>query len=197
MNNIFKKKPAKEAFTLNHPDLYGTTELAFKAGGKEFYRFKEEYKMPAGRYKYVYAYAAEAELKMTRETLGNYLTEIKAHISGGKGKIDLEMVWRLILNMETRLSLGFEPECIKRLASVTYFTEDEILTTYDQAEGQAKIDLWNKHNTLDFFLTKPMDELLGLRGTSQTSLVNYLTQAQLILQDLMILEQPLQSPEKS
>lgn len=170
-----------QLFNLYHPDLHGTTEEAFKSGGRTFYRFKDQYQIPAGRYKWVHAYLKESELQMTREVLKDYVRGMKDCISGGKGSINLEILFRYLLNMETRLELGFEPECIARLASVVYFTDDEILSTYDLKEGKKKVEFWEKHKTLDFFLTKPIGELLKLNASSVTHLEAYLSQAKEIL----------------
>lgn len=173
-----------EVFNIYHPDLHGTTEEAFKAGGVTYYRFKDQYKIPAGRYKWVQAYLQESELHMTLETLKDYVRGMKDTINGAKGSINLEILFRYLLNMETRLELAFEPERIKRLATVVYFTDDEILSTYDHKQAQKKIEHWEKHKTLDFFLTKPIGELLHLNISSVTHLESYLKQAQEILIEL-------------
>lgn len=185
-----------QVFNIYHPDLEGATEEAFKAGGVTYYRFKDQVKMPTGRYKWVQAYLQEAELHMTLDTLKDYVRSLKDCISGAKGSINLELMFRYLLNMETRLELAFEPERIKRLATVVYFTEDEILSTYDQKQAQKKLDSWEKCGTLDFFLTRPISELLNLNISSVTHLEAYLSQAQEILRELT-LEQLNQSGENS
>jgi hypothetical protein len=96
-----------------------------------------------------------------------------------------------VLNLKSRLSLAFEPASVQRLASVLFFDETEDLRSYDRKYGQEKIDFWEKNNVLDFFLTMPIVELLGLKNISQTSLEEYIQEAQLILQDLTL---DLQSP---
>lgn len=185
-----------QIFNIYHPDLHGTTEEAFKAGGKTYYRFKDQYQIPAGRYKWVHAYLQESEMHMTLETLKDYVRGMKDCISGSKGNINLEMLFRYLLNMESRLELAFEPERIKRLASVVYFTDEEILSTYDPKQAQVKIDSWDKSGTLDFFLTKPIGELLRLNASSVTHLESYLKQAKEILEALNLEQQNL-SEEKS
>jgi len=174
-----------EVFNIYHPDLHGTTEVAFKAGGVTYYRFKDQYQIPAGRYKWVHAYLQESELHMTLDVLKDYVRAMKDTINGSKKTgINLEMLFRYLLNMETRLELAFEPERIKRLATVVYFTDDEILSTYDPKLAQKKIDFWDNNNTLDFFLTRPIGELLRLNTSSLSHLETYLKQAQEILKEL-------------
>lgn len=182
---ILKKKPRPE-FTMNHPEYAPMVEEAFVCGTKRFYRFKEEYRLPAGRYKYYYAFLREVDLRVSLDVLKQYVTAFKDILNGGnKGKgISLGSLWELVLNLETRTKLAFEPAGVRNLASVCYFDETEDLTTYDTAYGKQKIKLWDDHGVHDFFLTRPIDELLNLRGTSQESLLEYLNQAEEIIQDL-------------
>lgn len=184
--NIFKTKPKEELYNLHHIDLDGKTEVAFEAGGKKFYRFIDQYAMPTGRYKYVYAALREVDLRMDLDTMKAYISELKKNLNGEKKQIDLGGVWRIILNMETRLSLAFEPDGIKKLASIVYFTDDEILTTWDKIEGKNKVEFWDKHNCLDFFLTRPIGELTKLSDSSITSLETYLSQVYPILEELSL-----------
>lgn len=183
MKNPFKKKNNK-SFNIHHPDIIEQIEPAFKAGGRQYYRFKEEYRMPAGRYKYVYAAIREVDLRMDLNTLKQIFSELKKCLDGSKKTIDLEKAWRLILNGESRTSLAFEPEGVKRLAAVTYFDEPEDLSTYDHKHGLSKIDFWDRHNCVDFFLTRPIGELLQLSGISLTSLEEYIQETTLLIQDL-------------
>jgi hypothetical protein len=197
--NIFKKKVKNpDKFTLNHPDLEGQTELAFEVKGHKFFRFKEEYKHPVGRYKYVYKYLRENDLRMDRETLQEYVKQLKICLNGGtKGQqINIGEAWKLLHNMDTRLTLPFEPEGVKRLASVVFFTDQEDLSTYDAEYGKWKIKLWEDNKVHDFFLTRPIGELLNVSNSSIESLEEYLSQASEILKELT-LEPQSQSPENS
>lgn len=191
VKNILSKRPQKspEKYTIHHPDLEGQTEVAFEVNLTKFYRFKEEYKHPVGRYKYVYKYLKEHDIRMDLPTLREYVRLLKTHLNGGtKGQnINIGESWRLLHNMDTRLTLPFDPEGIKRLATVVYFTDTEDLSTYNyDTDGKWKIDLWNENKVHDFFLTKPIGELLNLNDGSIISLEEYLSQAQEILRDLTL-----------
>src|ERR1043165_3869672 len=109
---IKTRKPADpEKYTLNHPDLEGQTEFAFEAGLIKYYRFKDEFRCPTGRYKYVYKRFKEADLRMTKEVMTAYLDQIENAINGGKKKeINLSVVYRVVYNMRTWLTIPFEPE---------------------------------------------------------------------------------------
>lgn len=196
---MFFKKKAKPEFNCQHPDNAHLIERAFKAGGKVYYRFKEEKLIPAGRYKYIYAHLKEVDLRMNIETLKSYVNTFKDLLNGSGPKkiIQIGELWKLVLNLESRISLAFEPATVERLAAVIYFDDTEDLSTYDRKYGQKKIEHWKKNNVLDFFLTKPIGELLGLKDISVTSLEDYIQGATQMLQDLTLDQQKLSSENSS
>jgi hypothetical protein len=179
-------KPINPVYNLKHPDIAHKVEVAFEAGGRSFYRFIDDHQIPAGRYKYIYAALREVDLRMNLDTLKGYVAEIKKVLNGGdkKNNISLENLWRVTLNLESRLALAFEPASVARLAAVLFFDETEDLMTYDKMKGAQKVEFWEKHNVRDFFLTMPIVELLGLRNISATSLEAFIQESQLLLQDL-------------
>lgn len=190
-----RKKPAKKPirktakpkpeFNLSHPDVKHKIEVAFKVKGRTYYRFIHERDIPAGRYKYIYAFIREVDLMMSLDTLKKFVSEFKKTLNGGDKKvISIENMWRLILNLETRTELAFEPAGVEKLASVVYFDDTEDLSTYNRKHCADKIKYWKDNNVLDFFLTKPIGELLGLKDTSITSLEAYIREAQETLKDL-------------
>lgn len=184
----FKKKN-KELRNCLHPDYIGKTEPAFRARGIQYYRFKQEIEMPYGRYKEVSAFLHEVSLKMDLKTLRAYLAEIKGFLDGSRGQANLGEIWKIIFKMESRIELAFEPESAKRLASVIYFDETESLESFDREYGQKKLKIWEAEGSYDFFLTRPMAELLGLNGISMDSLIDYIKEAGEVIA-ASILEQP-------
>lgn len=185
IKKLFRRQVIEPVFNIYHPDIADQVEMAFEAGGKKFYRFIDQYQMPTGRYKYIVAATREVDLRMSIELLKEYMNEIRTALNGSKGKVDLESIWKILFNIETRISLAFEPNTVKKLASVCYFTDSEILTTWDsKKDGKEKIKLWDEHNCLDFFLTKPISELLRLNDSSLISLQTYLSQIYPILEEL-------------
>lgn len=195
--NFFRKETIEPAFNIYHPDIADQIELAFEAGGKKFYRFADQYKMPTGRYKFIVAATREVDMRMSIELLHEYINNLKTCLKGEKGKVDLETAWKTIFNIETRISLAFEPNTVKKLASVVYFTDTEILTTWDKVkDGSEKVKFWDRYNCLDFFLTRPISELLRLSDSSLTSLETYLNQVYPILEELNSV-QPTQLSDQS
>jgi hypothetical protein len=195
---VKKKKPIKKAatikkrlkrveypdFNMNHPDLRDVVEYAFTCGNVDYYQFKQDVEIPAGRYTWIDAYMREHEMRMSLDVLRGYIGAIREQISGEMGQINLSNVSVLLYKMETRTNLAFSPETIKRLASVIYFDISESLKSYDLDYGNLKIKQWEQHKFIDFFLCRPLKELLGLHDTSLESLQNYITLSQQILQDL-------------
>lgn len=179
------KPKARPEFTLNHPDFAPMVEEAFTCGGRRFYRFKEEYRMATGRYKYYYSTLRELEMKLSLKDLQRYLDAFKLVLNGGsKKKIELTDLHKLVLNMESRLTLAFDTATIRKLAAVAYFDETEDITSYDQKYGKEKIKLWKDNNVYDFFLTKPIGELFNLKNISVDSLQEDLKEMDGIIKDL-------------
>ena len=198
LKQLFKKKekPVEGLYNIHHPDIAPLIEVAFECGGVTYYRMKEEreFNHRVGRYKFINAYTAEAEIRMSIKTLQDYIKELKKHLDGARGNINLDKAFRVIHAMETRAELAFEPGTIKRLASVVYFDETEDLRDFDEDYGRKKIELWEKHDCYAFFLTRPMNELLNLQGISLGSLKKYIQEAESVIKSLT-LEQPNPSEE--
>lgn len=198
--NLFKKK-SKDIFNIYHPDVAPNIEFAFEAGPllqkRKFYRVTNDYRLPVGRHKFVSARLQEAELRMTTETLMKYIDNIERAINGGVGNIDLGKVHMNIYAMRSRAKLGFDTKTIERLAAVVYFDDTEDLSDFDEEYGEKKIEFWKKYACYDFFLTRPISELLGMNNLSEESLKSCLmdlVEAQEIIKDLT-LEQEKSSSE--
>lgn len=191
MINFWRRK-LNPSFNMHHPDLRDKIEFAFKSGNTEYYQFIEEHEIRTGRYKWILAYLQEHDLRMTPEVLKDYCDQIEAVLN--KGEIGKAFV--LVEKIRGRTTLAFAPDTIKRLASVIYFDESEDLSDYRMDYGTKKINKWDENGTLSFFLTRPIRELLGLKGISESALVNYMTSLQ-ILQDIQTSETPGQSSENT
>lgn len=185
LSDILKPK-ARPEFTLTHPDYAPMVEEAFTCAGKRFYRFKEEYRMSTGRYKYYYSTLRELELKLSLKNLQEYVDAFKLVLEGGSKRktISLNDLNKLVINLESRIRLAFDTTTVKRLAAVAYFDETEDLTTYIDKYGEQKIKLWEDHNVYDFFLTKPIGELFNLKSISVEYLQEHLRIQDGIIQDL-------------
>lgn len=186
----------KVPYNIDHPDIAHKVEIAFSTRNATYYRFKKDIQMPAGRYKWVHARLYELELRMKVDTLRSYLNEIKMCLSGKRGEIQIGEAMLAIRKMESRMDLGFDVETVKRLAAVMLFTDDEILNTYDEVNGDKKIKDWDEEGTVSFFLTTPIADWLGLNDISPIALEDYIkTQTELIA--ALTYETPAVSSESS
>lgn len=183
INRAIKKKwrafkaifsAGKVPYNLDHPDIAHKIEIAFSTKNATYYRFKKDVQMPAGRYKWVHARMYEMELRMTVDTLRNYVKEIQLCLSGKRGSIEIGNATLALKKLESRMELGFDVETVKRLAAVMLFTDDEILNTYDDVKGDEKIKDWDEEGTVSFFLTTPIGDWLGLNDISPTALQDYI-----------------------
>lgn len=194
--NIFKSKPKEPPFNIHHPDLRDKIEFAFDCGPtlnkRKFYRMKadvnetNEFRLPTGRYKWIDAFLAEVNLRMTAPTLGVYMTELEKALNGGKGEVRLDKAFQIIFSIRSRLNLGFDPNLVKTLASIVYFEDSEDLSDYDKTFCDKKIKYWERYDCYDFFLTRPIAELCNLNGSSVTALKTYIQTAQQIIKDLTL-----------
>lgn len=184
LTQIPERQPEK--FNIYHVDIADSIEEAFECGLIKYYRFKSEFRLPTGRYKYHYKYLQQNAIKTDPETLKADVKEARSWLSGERKKIDIGNAMQALYKIETRASLPFDPELARKLASVSYFTDDEDLSTFDEEHGNKKIQHWKDNNFNDFFLMMPVVELLNLKGISITSLEEYLKEAQAILQELTL-----------
>lgn len=180
------KPKARPEYNLTHPEYAPMVEEAFTCGGKRFYRFKEEYRMSTGRYKYYYSTLRELELKLSLKDLEKFIDVFETILNGGSKKKDIKMgdLWQMLFNLKSRVALAFDLPTIKRLATIAYFDETEDLTTYSEEYGNQKIRIWENHDTEDFFLTRLIGELYGLKNFSVESLQEHLTEMEAIRTEL-------------
>lgn len=167
-------KPQSDVKTLHHSEYYGKIEFQFECKGVKYYSFVNDVDIPTGRYMFIQNFLQEVNLRMNLDTLKEYLTAMRKQIDGSKGSVDIVKLAVLIDQLESRVSLAFEPDTVYRLASCIFFDETEKLTSYDIKHNQAKIEAWKSEDTLDFFYRKPFQELTGLKGISEDAIKNYL-----------------------
>lgn len=190
MRNPFKKKESEPLFNMSHPDVKDAVELAFTCAGREYFRFKDEREIPAGRYVYIDAFLKEHEIRMDLETLQGYIQLMEDELNAPEGEIKWHNINVIVYKMKTRTNMAWNIDTIKRLASVVYFDKTEMLRGYDENYGKKKIAFWDENKNLDFFLQTPICELLGLQGISETFLQTYIKEQMQVLQDLYSIPSP-------
>lgn len=185
VSEVFKPKPKPE-YNLTHPDFSSQVEEAFTCGGKRFYRFKDEFRMSTGRYKYYYSTLRELDLKISITDLEKFIEVFETILNGGGKKKEIKIgdLWKMLFNLKSRVALAFDVSTVKKLAAVAYFDDTEDLTTFSEEYGNEKVKLWEKHNVEDFFLTRLIGELCGVKNISIESLEAHLKEMEMILKDL-------------
>ncbi len=187
-NKLFKKKPI--VTNIHHPDFEGKIEEAFRANGKQYYRFNKELNMPWGRYMYLQTFLYEQNLRIEASMLKKYMENLTKILNGNKGVIELGKAFQIIGQILSRCELAFEVDTTYRLASVIYFDENENLYEYDKEYNDTnKIAAWKEAKTVDFFYIQPMKEFLNLSDSLPQDLVTFMEQQKRILEGL-ILETP-------
>ena len=182
MWNPFKRSSG--AYNLHHPNFAAMVEKAFVSKGVQYYRFKEDTKMPYSRYQVLQSFLLGYELRMDHALFKAFLEEIEKNLNGTRGQIDLSKTFVTIEKMKARASLAFDPQQAYNIASVIYFEEGEDLYKYDGTLNAAKIKRWTGACLIDFFYMRPMSELLGLSNFSQPDLTSYMKEAAELLNDL-------------
>lgn len=181
VDELLKVKPRPE-YTLNHPEYAPLVEEVFTCAGKRYYRFKDEYRMSTGRYKYYYDTLKAIELKLSLENLQQYIDAFEKCLNGtGKKKeIRIGDLWILIINLKSKVKLAFDVSTVKKLAAIAYFDDTEDLTSFNEKYGDEKIKIWEENNQHDFFLTRRIGELLNVKGISDDSFQEHLAELEMI-----------------
>lgn len=149
-----------------HPDYKRLIDFAFDIEGEEFYCFKNLADMPQERYYKVSEFVTEADNKVTRLVLLDYLSEMNRMINEGNfGKVA-----SLVDGLEYRASMLIETETMYRLASAIFFTLEEDLTTYDIDFNDQKVEVFKKNKIEDFFLKEPVSKFIPLPDISPKDL---------------------------
>jgi len=128
-------------------------KYAFTVGITDYYQLVNDLDLPEKRFAYLRHYYHEMQMRLTKETLLEFMDAMKKAVNPEKGKsVELGKVDRLIDEITERTKWLFEPESLYRMASVVYFTLDEDITDYDERENEAKIKAFKKKDHVIPFL---------------------------------------------
>lgn len=157
-----------------HPKNDLPIVFAFRCGIKDYYQLANDTQMPAKRWAYLRQFYHEMEMRMTKQTLLEFVTAIEKAVNPGKGEaIEIGKIDRLAKEMKDRTEWLFEPESLYRMASVVYFTLDEDLTDYDTPYNERKIQQFKKKDLMPFFLKTLNENTSGLLNLSPNDLKAY------------------------
>ncbi|MGL5133854.1 MAG: hypothetical protein ACRC78_15110, partial [Planktothrix sp.] len=113
-------------------------ELAFEWGGKRFYCFADEYKMPAGRALVSKDVWEELEMRVDRAYLESFAKALEVAVNKG----DLLKVAKLTGLLQDRMNHITNIDLLYKLAAVRYFGEGENPYSTDMVEVERKVRFW-------------------------------------------------------
>ncbi len=180
-----------------HVDFKDKVIPVFRFSGQQFYAFKDELDMPYGRYQYMASFIQAIDMRMTLKVLNAYIEKLEKSLSGGKGSINIGEALITIKQMKTRATILFDVDLAYSLASCVYFTDTEPLNTYSMEMNKKKIAAWREVQAIDFFMLKPVKELIGLGNISLSDLMTYLEKSQPVIQELNLAMQTAESKSPS
>ena len=146
-------------------------EFAFHYAGKDYFCYTDPFKIPNQRGFVCLSYYEEFNMRMTRETLIEFLDALEAEMNGTRNVLDIA---KLINAMRTRTEFIVSPDTVYKLASVVFFTKEESTYNYDVMYNAKKIVAFRKAPMLDFFLQLPLQELIPFLRLSGENMRTYL-----------------------
>lgn len=164
LKNIFAK------LFKSHKTPAPQMQFAFVSGGKCYYKFTDEMKIPVARALSAQDVYTELNCKVDREYLQMFCKTVLEFCNKGK----LTQVAIATNHLQSRLTHIAEIELIYKLASVVYIEENENPFDYDLAFAEQKIKHWKKHEDVDsFFLNKAISEYMPYFNNSPMSIQEY------------------------
>jgi len=142
--------------TALHPDYKSAIEFCFRLDGKDFYTFTNMLDMPVRRYQRMSEFIREADLRMTRDDLYDYVDLMEKAINKG----NVTVIVNMITTIKYSLDIFIETETFYRLFSCALFTKDEDLTDYDDDWGTEKIAIFKSQKVEDFFFSQSIKKFL-------------------------------------
>lgn len=176
LKTLFRKHP-KNLF----PESKHITKYAFTSGGVDYYQYDDLFNLPYDRGLKALVYFQEVRLNCDRAFLEAHVAAIRnaLTITAKHPSLDFNTIHVLNEQLGQRLSLPPDTELLYKLASVVFFDKNEKPETYEFAYGAKKIALWKKNTSvLDFFLQKPIQELLPFLKDVGENLQTYHTMMQ-------------------
>ena len=157
-------------------DLQKTTKhaikFAFNCGGKDYFELDDLNSMLNGRAFQAIDFFNELGMKVTPDYLKAHCASMREVINGDK--FQFTDLLQLILQLEERLEMILSPDIMYKIASVVYFDETEKPYSYDDVYGRRKIQHWKENGMDDFFLLKPIKELIPSLELSKADLKAYI-----------------------
>lgn len=172
---LFTDGPAKK--TGLHPDYKKHIEYSFSIPDQDgnpidYYSFTDAADMPTGRYskwnECLEDYNRRFDNDELIEVVDELLTCLKSNNVEG-----ITDAWRIAKYIKERTTIAMDVDLFLRFCSITYFTLDEDLVSYDWEVGTRKIDLFKSQGLHAFFLKQPIRKWLPQIKLSKEDLAIY------------------------
>ncbi len=168
-----KQKEAKKLF----PDSKHIVKYAFTIGGKKYFQFDDTHNIPYERGLTCILFYRELSMNCDYSFLQAHCNAVNNLLDPNQsdGKINLYKIKGLNDQLLQRLRLPKDPELVYKLASVVFFDDTENPATYEYDYNAKKIEFWKQHGKRDFFLQKPLQELIPFLQQYEESVETYLS----------------------
>jgi hypothetical protein len=111
----------------------------------------------------------ECRMGVNREYLEAHTLRVREILTAQK--VDIFEVHKLNEQLKERMLFVADADLLYRLASVVFFDKNENPLIYEPEYNRGKIEFWRKHKGVaDFFLQKPLKELIPFLNISETDL---------------------------
>ena len=188
LNGIFNRRNNNGSL---FPELKGEHRVnpAFELNGVQYYEFDDAFSMCAGRAYSARDFYTELTMKVDRDYLKLHddavqerLERVKKNMVAKDGNLDLNEAFQAIHEIQVlhkqlreRCDMIVDPQMVLKMASVVYFDESENPLSYDYKYNlEHKIPQFAKHGGMDFFLSKPINQLMPFGDISKTDFQNYM-----------------------
>jgi hypothetical protein len=154
------------------PLVKAATKFAFMCGGINYYQFEDFDNTPALRGLKTAVFYEEMRMKVSMEYLKEHVKAVDHQLL--KPNINIYNIKKLNDQLFQRLDIALDMELVYKIASIVFFTADENVNDYDFAYNAKKVEHWKKYGGTDFFLQKPLVELLPVLKDTKTNLRHYI-----------------------
>ncbi|MDR1594642.1 MAG: hypothetical protein LBS43_09215 [Prevotellaceae bacterium] len=144
-------------------------DYAFTVAGVDYYRHDDIFNLPFERGFMALAAYEECRMGVNREYLDAHTTKVRELLTAPK--VNIFEIHKLNEQLKERMLFVADADLLYKLASVVFFDKNENPSLYEIDYNKKKIEFWKRHKGVaDFFLQKPLKELIPFLSISETDL---------------------------
>lgn len=166
-----------------HPKYGKSIEYKFSIGKKHYYKLLNQDEYYNNRGKFLIWFANEAEMKVTKDILIDFMDAIIGCYDVKEGEsVNMGKPLTIAQEVKYRTEWLFEPDSLYRLASCVYFTLDEDIRYYDWEYNKKKIARFKKKEMLYYFFLNLMTMQGEFSSFSEVDFKQYLSGVQKVIE---------------